>query len=76
MIVSLKVTTEDVHAALDAFKLAVECGATDLSLQSVEDFENKVERFSLSLRVDHTFIAMSKLDDGPFQSVTHHIGLL
>lgn len=67
MIVSVDVYTKDVDAALAAFKLAIESGATNVRLSSNEDYDTKkFENLNLMFEADHTSAAISKLDEGPF----------
>jgi len=67
MKVSVDVYTKDVDAALEAFKLAIEEGATDVRLNSSEDYNTKIfEYLNLMFDADHTSSAISHLDDGPF----------
>jgi hypothetical protein len=67
MIVSVDVYTKDVDAALAAFKLAINSGATAVHLSSSEDYETKkFEYLNLMFEVDHTSVAISNLDGGPF----------
>lgn len=67
MIVSVDVYTKDVDSALAAFKLAVESGATNVRLNSNEDYDTKkFENLNLMFDADHTSAAISKLDEGPF----------
>lgn len=67
MIVSVDVYTKNVDAALAAFKLAFESGAGHIQLISHEDYNTKkFESFNLMFEADHTSVAISKLDEGPF----------
>lgn len=67
MKVSVDVYTKDIDAALAAFKLAVESGATDVRLSSSEDWDTKTfEHLNLTFEADHRSAAISKLDEGPF----------
>lgn len=67
MIVNVDVYTKDVDAALKAFKLALECGANAVSLNTQESFEgNTFECLNLMFEADHTTEAISNLDEGPF----------
>ena len=67
MIVSVDVYTKDLDAAPAAFKLAIESGATNVRLNSNEDYDTKkFENVNLMFEADHTSVAISKLDDGPF----------
>jgi len=67
MKVSVDVYTKDVEASLAAFKQAVESGATDVRLNSSEDWETKeFEYLNLSFEAEHTSEAIATLDDGPF----------
>jgi hypothetical protein len=67
MIVSVDVYTKDVDAALAAFKLAVDSGASNVRLNSSEDYETKkFEYLNLMFEADHTSVAISNLDGGPF----------
>lgn len=67
MIVRVDVYTKDLDAALAAFKLAIESGATDVRLNSQEDYDTKkLESLNLMFEADHTSAAISKLDEAPF----------
>lgn len=71
MKVSVDVYTKDVDAALKAFKLALEGGATNVRLHSSEDYNTKsLEYLNLMFDADHTSSAISHLDDGPFAANT------
>lgn len=67
MRVSVDVYTKDLDAALAAFKLAVESGATDCKLNSNEDWETKkFENLNLMFDAEHNSEAVASLDNGPF----------
>lgn len=67
MRVSVDVYTKDVDAALEALKLAIKGGATNVNLSSSEDYETgKIEHLNLMFEADHLSTAISYLDDGPF----------
>ena len=67
MKVSVDVYTKDIDAALAAYKRAIEDGATDVCLNSSEDYETKnFEYVNLRFDVDHTAAVIGSLDDGPF----------
>ena len=67
MKVSVDVYTKDVDAALKAFKLAIEEGATNVRLNSSEDYHTEeFEYLNLMFDADHSSSAISNLDDGPF----------
>jgi hypothetical protein len=67
MIVNVDVYTKDLDAALAAVKLAIESGATSVRLNSNEDYDTKkFENVNLMFEADHTSVAISKLDGGPF----------
>lgn len=67
MKVHVDVYTKDVDAAVAAYKKAIESGATDVSLQTYEDYSSeKVEHLNLSFKVEHTSEAIADLDHGPF----------
>lgn len=67
MKVSVDVYSKDVDAATAAFKLAIEEGATDVRLNSSEDYDTKqFEYVNLMFEVEHDSVAISSLDDGPF----------
>jgi hypothetical protein len=67
MIVSVDVYTQNVDAALAAFKIAIESGATCVRLLSNEDSDtNKFAYLNLMFEADHTSVAIAKLDEGPF----------
>ena len=67
MIVSVDVYTKDVDAALAAFKNAIENGGTNVRLSSSEDSDSKeLEHVNLMFDADHTSVAVSELDKGPF----------
>lgn len=69
MKVLVNVFTKDVDAAVAAYKKAVECGATDVSLQSYEDYDSEeVGHFCLSFNAEHTSEGIADLDHGPFVS--------
>jgi len=67
MKVSVDVYSKDVDATLAAFKLALESGATDIRLNSNEDYDTSAfENLNLMFEADHTSEAISALDNGPF----------
>ena len=67
MKVYVDVYTKDVDAALGAFKFALESGATEIRLNSNEDYQTKkLENLNLMFNADHSSSAISRLDDGPF----------
>lgn len=67
MKVSVDVYTKNVDAALEAFKIAIESGATDISLHSSEDYQTKkLEYLSLMFDAEHSSAAISHLDNGHF----------
>ena len=67
MRVSVDVYTKDVEAGMAAFKLALDSGATDVSLRSNEDWDTKkFECLNLMFEADHKSPALTQLDDGPF----------
>ncbi len=67
MKVSIDVYTKDVNAALEAFKIAIEGGATNVRLHSSEDYYGKkLEYINLMFDADHSSSSISHLDDGPF----------
>ena len=67
MKVSVDVYTKDVDAAIAAFKLALDSGATDVQLRSNEDWETKkFESLNLMFEADNTSEAITSLDNGPF----------
>ena len=67
MRVSVDVYTRDVDAALKAFKHALEDGATNLRLNSSENYETKkFEYLNLTFDSEHTASILKALDDGPF----------
>ena len=67
MKVSVDVYTKDVNAALEAFKHAVEAGATDIRLNSSEDYDSKeFQHLNLMFEADHSSSAIVNLDNGPF----------
>ena len=71
MKVSVDVYTKDLDAALAAFKLALESGATDIRLNSSEDYSTKeFEYLNFMFEADHTSVAISALDNGPFSKNT------
>lgn len=71
MKVSVDVYTKDIDAGLGAFKAALEAGATDVRLNSSEDYDTKeFEYLNLMFDADHTSHAVSQLDDGPFAKDT------
>jgi len=68
MKVAVDVYTKDVDAALAAFRSAVDAGATDVRLFSVEDYESKqLEHLNLTFDADHTAEVIGQLDHGPFK---------
>jgi len=67
MKVSVDVYTKDIDAALAAYKQAVECGATDIRMNSVHDWDSKeFESINLMFDADHSSDAIGALDTGPF----------
>ena len=67
MKVSVDVYTKNIDAALAAYKRAIEDGATDVCLNSSEDYETKeFEYVNLRFEIDHTAEVIGSLDDGPF----------
>ncbi|GEM_PF-1770351 len=67
MIVSIDVYTKDIDAALAAFKVAVQNGATNVQLRSNEDWDTKkFENLNLMFDADHKSAAVEQLDSGPF----------
>lgn len=67
MKVSVDVYTKDIDAALEAFKIAIEVGATDIRLNSSEDYDtNEFEYLNLMFEADHSSSAISHLDNGSF----------
>lgn len=67
MKVSVDVCSKDVDASLAAFKLALESGATDIRLSSIEDWNTKEFQYlTLGFEADHTSPAVAHLDEGPF----------
>lgn len=67
MRVSIDVYTTDVDAGLAAFKCALENGATDIRMSSVEDYSTqKFQCLNLMFNADHTSPAISTLDSGAF----------
>ena len=74
MKVSVDVYTKDIYAALVAFKNAVEAGATDIRLNSVEDYETKeFDHLNLMFEADHSSSAIVNLDNGPFVKDTDEL---
>ena len=74
MKVSVDVYTKDVDAALEAFKVALEGGATDLRLNSNEDYNTgKFENLNLMFTTDHSSSAISHLDNGKFAKDTDEL---
>ena len=68
MKVNAHVYTKDIEAALNAFKQALENGATDISLHSSEDYETKKFQYlSLMFETDHSDAILDDLDKGPFK---------
>ena len=71
MKVSVDVYTKNVDAALEAFKIAIESGATDIRLHSSEDYQTKkLEYLNLMFDVVHSSAAISHLDNGHFSKDT------
>jgi len=67
MKVTVDVYTKDIDAALAAFKVAIESGATDVRLSSNEDWDTKeFENLNLMFEAEHTSEAFTVLDNGPF----------
>lgn len=67
MKVAVDVYSKDIDAALAAFKLAIETGATDVRLNSSEDYDTKeFEYLNLMFDAEHTSEAIENLDNGPF----------
>ena len=67
MKVSVDVYTKDIKAGTEAFQAALAAGATDVRLQSNEDWETKkFEHLNLMFEVDHSNAVMNILDAGPF----------
>ena len=67
MKVAIDVYTKDIDAALAAFKQAVDCGASDIRMNSVHDWDTKeFESINLMFEADHSSDAISSLDSGPF----------
>lgn len=67
MIVSIDVYTKDLDAGLEAFKMAIENGATNVNLRSNEDWDTKkFENLNLMFDADHKSAAVAHLDNGPF----------
>ena len=67
MKVRVDVYTKNVDAALSAFKTAIEDGATNVGLDSSENYEtNKFEYLNLSFMAEHTSESISELDNGLF----------
>ena len=68
MKVSVDVYTKDIEAALNAFKQALENGATDIRLNSTEDYETKrFQYLNLMFEIDHGAAILDGLDKGPFK---------
>ena len=71
MKVSVDVYSKDVDAALAAYKLAIETGATDVRLNSSEDWDSKeFDHVNLMFDAEHTSEAIAALDNGPFAKDT------
>lgn len=71
MKVSVDVYTKNVDAALEAFKIAIESGATDIRLHSSEDYQTKkLEYLNLMFDAEHSSAAISHLDNGHFSKDT------
>ena len=67
MIVRVDVFTKDIDAALAAYKIAIESGATGVKLHSTEDYDTKkFENVNLMFEADHSSVAISNLDGGTF----------
>jgi hypothetical protein len=67
MKISVDVYTKDVDAAAAAFKAAIEAGATDVRLNSSEDWDTKeFEYVNVMFEVEHTSDVLTLLDEGPF----------
>jgi len=67
MKVSTDVYTKDVNAALEAFKHAVEAGATDVQLHSSKICETTAfQDVNFMFEADHSSSAIVNLDNGPF----------
>lgn len=67
MKVSIDVCTKDIDAALEAFKFAIEAGATSVRLISNENFDTrKFEYVNLLFEDDHKSESINRLDRGPF----------
>jgi hypothetical protein len=67
--VSVDVYTKDVDAALEAFKRAIQVGATDVTLSSSEHYETqRFEYVNLRFDAEANSPAISHLDQGPFVS--------
>ncbi len=67
MRVSVDVYTKDVEAGMAAFKLALDSGATDVSLRSNEDWDSKkFECLNLMFEADNKSEAIDQLDNGKF----------
>lgn len=74
MKVSSDVYTKDLDAALEAYKLAIESGATDIQLNSYENhITNEFEYLNLTFKAEHTSPVISYLDDGPFVKDTDYL---
>ena len=68
MKVSIDVYTKDIEAALNAFKQALENGATNIRLNSSEDYETKKFQYlNLMFETDHSAAILDDLDKGPFK---------
>lgn len=75
MKVSIDVYTKNIDAALNAFKFAIESGATSARLISNENYETrKFEYLNLVFEVDHKSEAISMLDNGLFVRDVNEIG--
>lgn len=68
MKLEIDVCTEDIDVALVAFKLAINSGATNVSLNSYEDDDDEFLYLNLTLQAEHFSPIISYLDDGPFVS--------
>lgn len=67
MNVTVDVYTKDVDAAVEAFKKAIESGATNINLRSIEDYEtNEFASLNLMFESDHSSEAITMLDNGSF----------
>lgn len=67
MRVSCDVYTKDVDAALAAYKTAIKQGATDVRLNSSENYDTKeFEYLNLMFDCENTASIFKELDDRPF----------